>query len=287
VGRGEPVLVEDWTLAPEHLRHDAELTDNGTGSLIAVPLIEDGAVIGLLSVRHRRPGAYSDADLHVMQQLAEQVAAAIADALAFEDLENYRQRLEDRVAERTEELEQANRDKERLITALRERSRTLERESQEDPLTGIANRRHFTQRLGAEIEVALTVGQPLTLAVADLDHFKSINDRLGHAVGDEVIRQSAALMRRLCRSTDLVARIGGEEFALILPGMTHKVAIGFCEKLRRAVESHDWEALHPELSVTLSIGLAQWDGFAEVSELLEAADVRLYRAKHAGRNRVA
>jgi len=281
------VLLEDCAFAPSELPYRADPGDRRTGSLIAVPLIEEGSVIGLLSVQHNQPRAYSGADLHLMQRLAEQAAAAVADAQAFEDLENYRQRLEDRVAERTGELEQANRDKERLIAALRERSRALERETQEDPLTGISNRRHFNQRLDAEIQVALSVGQPLSVAVADLDHFKIVNDRLGHAVGDDVLRQSAALMRELCRSTDLVARIGGEEFALILPGMTREAAVGFCESLRRAVESHDWRALHPELSVTLSIGLSQWSRSVGVAELLRAADGQLYSAKHAGRNRVA
>jgi diguanylate cyclase (GGDEF)-like protein len=125
------------------------------------------------------------------------------------------------------------------------------------------------------------------VAVADLDHFKIINDRLGHAVGDDVLRQTAALMRRLCRSTDLVARIGGEEFALILPGMTRDAAVTFCESLRRAMESYDWRALHPKLAVTLSIGLSQWSSSVGVAELLQAADAQLYSAKHAGRNRVA
>ncbi|HKZ74528.1 MAG TPA: diguanylate cyclase, partial [Steroidobacteraceae bacterium] len=206
---------------------------------------------------------------------------------AFEDLENYRQRLEERVAERTHELENANAEKERLIAALGERSRTLERESQEDPLTGIANRRCFTQRLTAEIDVARTVRQPLTLAVADLDHFKIVNDRLGHSVGDEVLRRSAALMRHLCRGTDLVARIGGEEFALILPATRREAAIEVCEELRRAVESHDWDAVHPHLRVTLSIGLWEWDGAADAAALLAAADAQLYEAKRRGRNRVA
>ncbi|HVF16896.1 MAG TPA: diguanylate cyclase, partial [Steroidobacteraceae bacterium] len=244
-------------------------------------------VVGVLSVQHTQSGLYSEADLHLMQQLAEQVAAAIGDAQAFEDLEDYRQRLEERVAERTAELERANGEKERLIAAMRERSRTLERESQEDPLTGLANRRVFTRRLAAEMEVALAVGQPLTLAVADLDHFKVVNDRLGHAIGDQALRESAALMRRLCRETDLVCRIGGEEFAIILPAMTRDGAMEFCDRIRGAIESHEWQRFHRDLSVTISIGLSQWDGTAEVPELLEAADAQLYRAKRAGRNQVA
>ncbi len=281
------VLVEDWTRAPEHLKRRAETTGKETGSLIAVPLIEEGSVIGLLSVQHTASGVYSEADLHLMQRLAEQVAPALADARAFEDLEDYRQRLEQRVADRTRELEKASQDKERLIGALRERSRTLERESQEDPLTGIANRRRFDQRLAAEMEVALALGQPLTLALADMDHFKFINDRLGHGVGDDVLRSSAALMAQLCRANDLVARLGGEEFALILPGLPPEAAFGFCERLRSAIESHAWRAIHPTLRVTLSIGLCHWDGEADAAALLEAADARLYQAKHAGRNRVA
>jgi diguanylate cyclase (GGDEF)-like protein len=287
VERREALLIEDWSRAPAELRQRGEATGKETGSVIVVPLVEDGAVTGLLSVQHTSPGVYSQADLHLMQQLAAQVAPAVVDARAFEDLEDYRLRLEARVTERTHELEKASAEKERLIAALRERSLKLERESQEDPLTGLANRRHFAQRLAAEMEVALAVGHPLSIAVGDLDHFKVINDRLGHAVGDKVLNQVAVLMRGECRPTDLVARIGGEEFALILPGLSQEQGLEFCERLRACVEHHDWRHVQPDLNVTLSIGLSQWDGSAEVPELLQAADIKLYRAKRAGRNQVA
>jgi diguanylate cyclase (GGDEF)-like protein len=191
------------------------------------------------------------------------------------------------VTRRTSELEKANRDKERLIGALREQSSVLERAAREDPLTGIANRRHFMQRLAAEIEVAQAAGRPLTLAIADLDRFKLVNDDLGHGVGDEALRRSAALMRGLCREDDLVARIGGEEFALLLTGMAHRDAAAFCERLRSAIESHDWRRVHPRLRVTVSIGVWQWNEAADAEALLEAADAQLYRAKRAGRNQVA
>lgn len=287
VARAEPLLVKDWQSAPAELPLRADANEEQMGSLIAVPLVNDGVVLGLLSVQHQQAGVYAPADLHLLRQLGAQVAVALADARAFEDLENYRLSLEERVAERTEELEKANIEKERLITMLRERSLVLERETQEDALTGVANRRCFMQRLAAEIDVALAVGRPLSIAIADLDHFKVVNDGLGHPVGDQALKQSAALMRRISRHTDLVARIGGEEFALILPATTRDDALAFCEAVRSEVAAHDWRTIHPGLGITISIGVAQWDGTAELAELLHSADTQLYRAKRAGRNQVA
>lgn len=287
VDTAQPVLVEDVSTADEALQQRIERTEKETGSFIIVPLVEQGQVIGLLSVQHTQPGVYSQTDLHLMQKLAEQVAPVVADALAFEDLEDYRQRLEERVAERTRDLEKANVEKERLIAALRERSLTLERESQEDPLTGVANRRYFSKRLAAEIEVARAVNHPLSVAIADLDSFKHVNDKLGHPVGDEALRRSAGLMRGRCRETDLIARIGGDEFVLLMPGTLLEDAIGVCEQLRCAVDSHDWKEVHPDLRVSVSIGLTQWDGAVGEDALLEAADAQLYVAKLRGRNRVA
>ncbi len=287
VARAKPLLVKDWAQVPPELLARAETTKKATGSLLAMPLVNDGIVLGLLCVQHTQTGIYAPGDMHLMRQLGEQVAGALADARAFEDLENYRRHLEERVAERTAELEKASAEKERLIAMLRERSLLLERESQEDVLTGVANRRCFMQRLAAEIEVALAVGQPLTVAIADLDHFKAVNDEFGHPVGDRALRQSATLMRRNCRHSDLVARVGGEEFGLILPGMTRADALVFCETLREGVAAHDWQTIHRQLSITISIGVAQWDGSAELDELVHTADAQLYRAKRAGRNQVA
>lgn len=287
VEQGRPVLIERWADAPAGLRSRLESPDAAVGSLIIVPLLYDGNVIGVLGVQHSRPGRYAEADLHLFEQLAEQASVALADARAFEDQDDYRRRLEEKVAERTAELQRANREKEQLIAALGERSLKLERQAEEDPLTGIANRRRFERRLLAEIDVARTAGLPLTLAIADLDRFKIVNDRLGHTVGDEVLRQSAALMMNTCRTTDLVARIGGEEFAIILPATGRADAVDFCDALRRTVEHHRWSALHPHLRVTLSVGLAEWHEALDAVALQQLADQQLYEAKRAGRNRVA
>ncbi|HRQ66097.1 MAG TPA: sensor domain-containing diguanylate cyclase [Xanthomonadaceae bacterium] len=281
-----PLLIENWEKAPEMLRRRAEITPKETGSAIFVPLCDGDSVIGLLSVQHTVPGAFSPADLHLLERLARRAAPALADARAFEALEDYRQRLEERVTERTSALEQANHEKELLLDALRLRSQNLERESLQDPLTGLANRRHFNQRLAAEIDLAGASNRPLALALADLDLFKDINDRLGHNIGDEVLRVLAELMHQHFRADDLLARIGGEEFAILLPGLGSREALNACERLRLGVANHPWTRIHPELGVTLSAGVADWQPHMSAEALLEAADVRLYRAKRGGRNRI-
>jgi diguanylate cyclase (GGDEF)-like protein len=284
--QAEALLIADWSTAPEALKELATAEVPATGSLLAVPLINDGTVIGVLALQHTETRIYADADLHLLKRLAEQVAGAIADAQAFEALEEYREHLEQRVAERTQALEQADAEKERLIAALGERSRALERESQEDPLTGIANRRHFMRRLQAEIDVARAVRRPLALAIIDLDRFKSINDRYGHLVGDEVLRRCARLMELERRDSDLVARIGGEEFALLLPGLDAGDALRVCERLRTHAETADWTIGTQRLAITLSIGAAGWSAEMDADDLFRAADDQLYRAKNLGRNRV-
>lgn len=285
--RAEPLLIKDWRHAPDEWVQRMCVAETPAGSLLAMPLVHDGVVLGLLCVSHAQPGVYASADLHLMRQLGEQTAGALADARAFEDLESYRRHLEERVAARTDDLQKANAEKERLIDMLREHSLRLERETQEDALTGIANRRCFMQRLAAEMDVAHAVGRPLCVAIADLDHFKVVNDALGHPVGDQALRQSASIMGRSCKHSHLLARIGGEEFAVLLPGMTQSEARVFCEQLRADIAAQDWRTIHAGLAITISIGVAQWDGRSDLSGLVRAADTQLYCAKRAGRNQVA
>jgi diguanylate cyclase (GGDEF)-like protein len=235
----------DAVIAEGHPR--LALSADPEGSLLAIPLNHDDARIGGLCIRRTGAQRYSRADVNLMQHLADQIAPALSDALALED---------------------------------------LERESLEDALTGIANHRCFDLRLAAELERARTSGAPLCLAVADLDRFKAVNDELGHLVGDEVLRISARLLEQHVGPTDLVARIGGEEFALLLPGMSRESALRLCEAVRVAFAAKAWTDVHLQLRVTMSIGLAQWDGGSLPSALLARADECLYAAKRGGRNRV-
>lgn len=189
------------------------------------------------------------------------------------------------------ELERAlfNEESDRALKRLQVRYRVaeLERDSLEDALTGLANRRRLDARLQAEFERAThgSAPQPLALALADIDHFKAINDRFLHVVGDEVLRVVARLLARQVRGDDLAARYGGEEFALLL-GAAGDAAHAACERVRAAVEEFDWTRVHPGLRVTVSIGMARRAEAATAQDLLRLADARLYRAKAGGRNQV-
>src|SRR6185369_13728974 len=142
------------------------------------------------------------------------------------------------------------------------------------------------RRMPAILESAETQSQPLAVALVDLDHFKQINDRFGHAIGDKVLMQIAQQLRENTRSSDVLARIGGEEFLIVFADMPTSQAMEVCERLRVRVAAHDWRSLAPGLAVTLSIGLANAPPY-RLGALFEEADRAMYRAKQGGRNRIA
>lgn len=124
------------------------------------------------------------------------------------------------------------------------------------------------------------------MALADIDDFKAINDRFSHAVGDAVLKTVAQILTGALGEGDVVARIGGEEFAFVFPETVDEEGRTVCERVRKGVAEHDWRRLCPDLRVTVSVGLA-WDtGVANAERMLAQADVRLYDAKHSGKNRV-
>jgi len=157
--------------------------------------------------------------------------------------------------------------------------------SRSDGLTGLDNRRAFEDRIDGLIEQARRFRQPLTLVAMDLDHFKQVNDLLGHAAGDEALCRVAGVLRRQVRSCDLLARTGGDEFLLVLVATDLASARHLAERILRAVASLDICAGSARLG--LSIGLAQWSPGLSRHDWLERADEFLYQAKAAGRGRMA
>lgn len=160
----------------------------------------------------------------------------------------------------------------------------VERQARTDPLTGLLNRRALADEAGRMLAQAARRGTPTAAVLIDIDHFKQINDGHGHAMGDAVLVAAAELLRRHCRTGDVCARIGGEEFLLLLPDSALQSAHRVAERLRLAFEQ---ELARDLLPCTASLGVAFIQGTDDLDRLLISADRALYRAKRAGRNRVA
>jgi diguanylate cyclase (GGDEF)-like protein len=169
-----------------------------------------------------------------------------------------------------------------------EMTRELERLANSDPLTGLANRRHFMEALARETERAARYGRGLSLVLLDLDHFKRVNDTWGHASGDEVLKDAARILRSVCRDLDVPARLGGEELVLLLPETDGEGARVVAERVRERIQSTRHEAPDGDsFQVTTSIGVASLGPDAPTADaLLHRADEALYAAKRSGRNRV-
>jgi diguanylate cyclase (GGDEF)-like protein len=159
--------------------------------------------------------------------------------------------------------------------------------STRDGLTGIYNRRHFQDRLQAEVAFCRRHGTDLGLVMIDIDYFKSINDRHGHPVGDAVLQQLASRIVRQVRTEDIFARIGGEEFAVVLRGINIDGCCRLAERLRVSIAGSPFRVDDLILPVTVSLGCASLSGGGVTTKaLIASADARLYHAKRHGRNRV-
>ena len=179
------------------------------------------------------------------------------------------------------QAEQARRD----AQAHRERAAEAAAHAERDPLTGLGNRRHLQGRCAELMTAAQHDGRPLALAQIDVDHFKGINDARGHAAGDRVLVVLAQLLRDHTRARDVLARHGGEEFVVVLPGMALAQAAEVCERLRERVAAQVWPEFGAGFALTISIGLAAAPPH-DLAVLLQRADEALYRAKRGGRNRL-
>lgn len=194
------------------------------------------------------------------------------------------------VYSQAELMEQIKAEKARAEKALLELQRAhkeLEDLAATDSLTGTANRREFLARSEAEISRALRNDMPLSMIMVDIDRFKLLNDQHGHQTGDKVLQEFVASLGKPLRQSDLIGRIGGEEFAILLPETTREEAVGVAERLRRLVEEKVIVVDGKDLRVTASFGVAQLgpDG-TRYDPLMAVADQRMYQAKRQGRNRV-
>ena len=245
VRHDEAQLVNDMANDPRGV-HIPGTSEDVPQACIVVPLRVQGKVTGVLTLDRLGGRLFEEQDLEPVMLFANLAAIAIQNARTYEE---------------------------------------MERQAISDGLTGIHNYRHFHESLKAEVRRAGRYGEHFCLLMMDLDHFKAVNDTIGHQKGDDVLRAVSGVLRICSRESDYLARYGGEEFAMILPRTSLEEAQTLAERIRASVSM--LEPGHPDLHVTMSIGVSSYPESAKDSDgVLGAADAALLRAKSGGRDRV-
>ena len=283
VNRGNQHHVEYTNLTPGHYQlrvraayPDNEWSQSETSLTFRIaplwwqrPLVQyTGLTLVLLMVAllvRWRLHRLSQSELKLRLQVAEKTAELLAQA---------------------QTLRQAVQDKTELAEQLKLQAQMFSRQAREDALTTLANRRAFDEQLSQQYQLARDSGRPLCLVLLDLDHFKDVNDRWSHQVGDLVLVQVAALLKQTVRDSDWLARWGGEEFAILLTDTTVAEAVEICQRLRLAIRALNFAPQAPDLTVTVSMGIALLSQSDSYDSLLRLADQQLYRAKNQGRDQV-
>jgi diguanylate cyclase len=241
-------------------------------------------VMAMIGAAAGNASIYTESLVEVAQKLGLASDAPAVRALvetlvqATKDMEKNNQTLEARLSASKQE-----------ITQLQQSLETVRHESLTDPLTSLANRKYFDQALANAIEQAKQTGEPLSMMMTDVDHFKKFNDSFGHLTGDQVLRLVAMSVKQNVKGQDTAARYGGEEFAVVLPNTVLRAAITVADHIRRAVMSKELmkRSTGEHLGrITISIGVATLQKGDTAQALIERADACLYAAKRNGRNRV-
>lgn len=204
-----------------------------------------------------------------------------------EELQKHSEQLTLQVEERTRTLHQTNTQLRETLAQLEDANTHLQELARTDPLTALYNRRHLIEMMQHHIALAFRSSRPLCLLMIDVDHFKLYNDAHGHLFGDAVLKDLAKLLLKRLRKTDLAARFGGEEFAIMLPETDSKQGYEVAQQLRNLVESSTFPHAHtqPTGRITISIGVAMFNpSMSQPDDLIRLADKALYEAKSRGRN---
>ncbi len=256
--------------------------------LFKMPITTGDACLGLLFVGLEPRPEHADNLRSFMQAIAHALAGMIRMAEYYQALEEHSASLETMVAERTDELHEALRQQARQNESLQTLNRELEYYATTDDLTSLWNRRCFFEHADKEVARAHRYQRPTVLVMMDIDFFKEVNDQYGHQVGDEVLRAVARIVRENVRSHDIVGRVGGEEFAIVMPETQLEEGRELCERLRGAIATNKVEAHGRSVMVTISMGVSSVEAEERgVGGAMIRADQALYDAKNQGRNQIA
>jgi diguanylate cyclase (GGDEF)-like protein len=263
-----PLWIQD-TQASRKRRKLSEITSSTLArSLMALPLSALRKTIGCLEMNSNQPGRFDQLEYHLGLLVAAHLSSSLENLLTRQELANANARLRDHELRLTQ-----------LNLKLQELAHT-------DEATGLFNKRRLFEQLEMEVARARRYGEILTCLMIDIDDFKQINDTYGHQAGDEILRQTGALLRRSLRITDFVARYGGEEFTVLLPRTNNSGAHRVAENLRSTFMLHPFEIPSGKIHLTVSIGAATCStfNFLEARQIILRADIALYRAKRNGKN---
>lgn len=262
----EPDDTSEQTKADEHLQKEIEEVQTFIRSYI--------------QTTERYEGAIDDSTKSLSEA---STAAEVEMVIALMIRENQRVRAQ------TQQLSNSLRETQDEIVCLQNKLTQSRKAEMQDPMTGLTNRRYFQHAIANAMAHAEATNQPLSFAIADIDHFKSVNDRFGHQIGDEILKFVGTFIEDKLKQHGTVSRYGGEEFAIILPNITIETARALLEDVReglagaRLVTS---KSNKPIGAVTSSFGVSMRVGGDDPSSLFDRADVQLYKAKSAGRNTV-
>ena len=288
--KGEDPFLTSVTLSTlgRALRHLGQLEEAQLSLSDALRVAQEATLLGPCKLAHQELSEvlaqrqdYRGALQHFQQYHELAMKVQLEESRRHAQLLMLQQDL-DREREQSEEQRRVNRELREAHARMQEQAAQLSRLANEDPLTGLANRRQFLMQLSE----SLTGDQAVAVLLIDVDHFKRINDQYGHPTGDQVLRRLGQILLQHTRVEDVVARIGGEEFAVLLKGTLAVTARAAAERIRAAVAQEVWQVLTKGEAVTVSVGVAHSDDGRDEHQLMVLADRRLYRAKHQGRNQV-
>jgi diguanylate cyclase (GGDEF)-like protein len=252
-------------------------------SYIGVPLSLRDQVVGVIAMQNSRPAAYTAEQIRLLETLAVQAAIAIENTRLYEQAQQ--ELASRRQVERS--LREANARLQAQLVANLALQAQLREQAIRDAVTGLFNRRYLEETLERELSRAARDSQPVSVIMMDIDRFKNLNDAHGHKAGDLMLRAIGDMLRNQTRQADVACRYGGEEFVIVLPGVSLPVAHRRAEQLRASVEELRLDYEHAMLMATVSVGVAVSPDHAVTSDdLLRVADLALYQAKERGRNRV-